>query len=79
MAIILNTFAAQIICALAVPLLLVLTKPVVVNPDPDAQKSPGDDRGEIDITENKSRSFYHLFRIGLIYIGLLMLKVHTYF
>jgi len=75
MVILLNTFASQIICALALPLLHVLNKPIITNPDPDVQQPHSNHDTEIDIVENKSRSFYDLCRINMVYIGLLMLKV----
>ena len=75
MVILLNTFASPIICGLALPILLITNKRHPTHTDPDAQQSNAQDGSEIDVLENKNRSFLDLYRIAVTYLGLFMLKV----
>ena len=75
MVILLNTFASPIICGLALPMLLITNKRHPTNTDADAQQSNAQDGSEIDVLENKNRSFLDLYRIAVTYLGLFMLKV----
>lgn len=77
MVILLNTFASPIICGLALPMLLITNKGRPTNTDPDAQHSNGRVASEIDVLENKNRSFLDLYRIAVTYLGLFMLKVRV--
>ena len=67
MAILLNTFASQIICALGLPLLFISQKLFFFN---EKEKIP-----EVDLVYNIESSRINLFRISVLYMTIFMFKV----
>ncbi|XP_057302946.1 GPI ethanolamine phosphate transferase 3-like [Hydractinia symbiolongicarpus] len=66
--VILNTFSSQIVCTLALPLLFILGR---LTP----HTKPNNNESELDIFDHESDSRVNFFRMAVLYIGVLMLKV----